>query len=138
MLSFYPKISFILDKFKILLKDSYNNYIENIKKLDTEIKERNFIADDIMNFILKLAKKYKTNINGNLICQLEKEDEFDQIKIIKQIFSLLFNIYEYELNEVDEDEELLSDDNDDNIEIEKFEYSRDENEIEENYCFDEN
>ena len=51
-------------------------YIENIKKPD---HENSYNANDIMNFIIKITKKYKTHINDKLINQLDKEDEANQI-----------------------------------------------------------
>ena len=38
-----------------------------------------------------MAKKYKTDINANLIIQLDKEGEGNQIFIIKKLFYLLFD-----------------------------------------------
>ena len=50
-----------------------------------------YFANDIMNFIIKITKKYKTDINANLIIQLDKEGEGNQIFIIKKLFYLLFD-----------------------------------------------
>ena len=76
----HPKISYFLDKYKILLKDAYNMYIENIKKPDYDNNENSYIANDIMNFIIKITKKYKTDINAKLVNQLDKEDELNLLK----------------------------------------------------------
>ena len=52
-------------------------YIENIKKPDYENNKNSYIANDIMNFIIKITKKYKTDINAKLVNQLDKEDELN-------------------------------------------------------------
>ena len=84
----HTKISYYFDKYKILLKDSYNMYIENIKKPDYDNHENSYIANDIMNFIIKITKKYKININAKLINQLDKEDEVNLIVFLKKLFYL--------------------------------------------------
>lgn len=50
-------------------------YIENIKKPDYDNNENSYISNEIMNFIIKITKKYKTDINAKLVNQLDKEDD---------------------------------------------------------------
>ena len=84
----HQKISYFFYKYKILLKDSYNMHIENIKKHDYDNHENSYITNDIMNFIIKITKKYKININVKLINQLDKEDEVNLIVFLKKLFYL--------------------------------------------------
>ena len=63
-------------------------HIENIKKPDYDNHENSYITNDIMNFIIKITKKYKININVKLINQLDKEDEVNLIVFLKKLFYL--------------------------------------------------
>ena len=38
-----------------------------------------------MNFIIKIIKKYKTNINAELVNQLDKEDELSLLTFFEKI-----------------------------------------------------
>ena len=50
-------------------------YIEKFKKLDYDIHENSYISNDIMNYIIKITKNYKSIVNDKIINQLDKEYE---------------------------------------------------------------
>ena len=65
-----PKFSFFINKYKILIKESYNNYIDYLKNIDIEQNVNNNIANDIINFIYRLINKYKCSIGYKILSQL--------------------------------------------------------------------
>ena len=72
----HPKMSYFCEKYKLLIIEYYNLYINNMKNLnEDQIKEADFIANDIYNFTLKLIEKYKSSLGYKIIAQIEVEEE---------------------------------------------------------------
>ena len=60
-----PKFSYFLEKYKILIKSFYDNYLDNLHSIDDKESTKIFLSNDIMNFILNLTDKYKSNVTYN-------------------------------------------------------------------------
>ena len=86
-----PKFSYFLEKYKILIKSFYDNYLDNLHSIDDEESTKIFLSNDIMNFILNLMDKYKSNITYNIISQLEKEDDLKLFEIINKMLNILYD-----------------------------------------------
>ena len=93
-----------------------------------------------MNFIIKITKKYKTNINAKLVNQLDKEDELDLLTFLKKLFILLFDVQEEDINECDEENNnYINENNDISEEVsDNNDLSEEELEQEDFTYFDEN
>ena len=60
-LDYHPKLSFLIEKYKIYLKNKFDK-IKNSILVKTEKKEEKFsVVNDIFNFISNYNKKYKTD-----------------------------------------------------------------------------
>ena len=63
----HPKISYLLDKLKLVIINKYNEYlIFDNKKINIDVKKYD-IFNDIFNFVKKFSKKYKLNFNFDLL-----------------------------------------------------------------------
>lgn len=83
---FRPKLFFFFEKYKLIIKNSYNKYINKIVNVNETNEESNhFIADDIYRFSLRLIEKYKSTIGSKIISQLNESEE-DELK------QYLFNV----------------------------------------------
>jgi hypothetical protein len=116
----HPKMSYFCEKYKIIITEYYNLYINYMKNINEDkIKEAGFIAKDIYNFTLKLIEKYKSPLGYKIIAQMEVEEEIELKSFLFKMFDILFEIKEDEDLEGDEDDkediieyEHLEDDND--------------------------
>ena len=71
-----------LERYKLLISDNYNNYINN----------STFITKDIYDFILTLVKKYKEEINAKILLQLENDDINHLKDLFFKMLDLIFDI----------------------------------------------
>ena len=87
----HPKISYLLEKLKIMIVNKYNEYLVIENKIKPNSKNKYNIFHDIYQFILRFSKKYKLNFDINLIIQ----DENNTIENLESIFDkLLEDIYD--------------------------------------------
>lgn len=107
-----PKLSFFIDKLKIIILDNYNKYI----KLKTSNKEKifekyNTIFNDIIKFIHQQQDLHKKEICFEILNQLINEDMKDLYEIC---ISILYELYRYEFsnfNDIDNENNLDIDNN---------------------------
>ena len=121
-------MSYFCEKYKILITEYYNLYINYMKNINEDkIKEADFIANDIYNFTLKLIEKYKSSLGYKIIAQIEVEEEMELKSFLFKMFDILFEIKE------DEDLEGDEEDKEDIIEYEHSEADNDSLNWESNY-----
>ena len=121
-------MSYFCEKYKLLIIEYYNLYINYMKNLnEDQIKEADFIANDIYNFTLKLIEKYKSSLGYKIIVQIEVEEEKELKSFLFKMFDILFEIKE------DEDLEGDEEDKEDMIEYEHSEDDNDSLNLESNY-----
>ena len=95
---FHPKISYLIHKYKEYLIKIYEK-IKNCFVNKIEIKHEKFsIINDILTFITNYNKKYRTNIDINIIIQSEEEDFNIIIKVCDYMLDLFLDIYENDLD----------------------------------------
>jgi hypothetical protein len=90
---YHPKISYLINKYKIYLINLYEKIKSNlVNNNSSENNEKFSIIGDILKFVKNYNNKYKTNININLILQ-SSEDEKETInKICNYILDFYFDI----------------------------------------------
>ena len=137
---YHPKLSYLVNQLKIITKEYYDKYIDNLSEIRNEKINSNFIANDIYDFIKKFVTDHKEIFNlDNLIQYLNKDSEnfynlnislldkvgdFDDsiIENIKFAFihkGLLLNSVNIEGNESEECEEIDDGGEDNNLTSEK-------------------
>ena len=130
----HPKISYLLDKLKLVIINKYNDYlIFDNKKINIDVKKYD-IFNDIFNFVKKFSKKYKLNFNFDLLLQLEENSLNDLRKICDNILEEIYDISflsEEEAGE-DENEEEFKENNEEELFEENKEKIEEEKKEEEN------
>ena len=102
---FRPKLSYFFEKYKLIIKYSYNKYINQIVNINENNEESNhFIADDIYKFSLDLIEKYKSTIGVKIISQL---NDYEEEELKKYLFNVLNELYS--LNSEDDIDDLSED-----------------------------
>ena len=83
-----PKLSYFFEKYKLIIKNSYNKYISRIVNINENNEETNhFIAEDIYKFSLNLIEKYKSTIGVKIIFQFH--EFFDHHTLINPFCGML-------------------------------------------------
>ena len=108
----HPKLSFFCEKYKIIIQNAYQTYINNLKDIDDNIEEpiNNYITTDIYNFILKLISKYKSSLSYKIISEINEDDENDLKKFLFKILDLLYGIKNEEYLDDSKNEDLSDSD----------------------------
>ena len=119
---YHPKLSYLIEKYKKFLINTYNKIKESIVNINENKIEKFSIINDIYKFIDQYNEKYKTTINIHNIIQNEGGDESE---IINKVCNYLLTLF-YDYEEEDEDLENENSKNDEDIIIEN---NKNKNEI---------
>ena len=88
----HPKISYLLDKLKMVIINKYNDYlIFDNKEANKEVSKYD-IFEDVFNFVKNFSKKYNLNFNFSLLLQSEENSLKDLSKICDSILDELYDI----------------------------------------------
>ena len=113
----HPKISYLLQKLKLIIVNKYNEYLVYDNKNNNEKISKYDLFKDMYNFTVKFSQKYNMNFDLKILMQAENtlNEELNKIcnKILDEIFDVAFSENEEE------------DDDDDNEKIEEDEEEKD-------------
>ena len=103
----HQKFSYFIEKYKLLIQDYYNRYIDILRKGNNNEENNNdeFITKDIINFSLTLVETYKDTLGISIINNIKNEDELKLKDIIFKIFDLCFKDVDDLKNESEESSE---------------------------------
>ena len=89
--SFHPKISYLVEKLKNFTINGYQIYIESIVNNKEEKYIKYSVIDDILLFISKFKKKYKIDLEPNIIIQEESDISKDIESICQKILDFFYD-----------------------------------------------
>ena len=103
----HPKISYLLDKLKLLTKIQFdklvNSFLLNVDNIEKDFS----VYEDVVNFLKTLKEKYNTKISFDFIKNLENNEEKNlkdiSLKIIEKVLNVNINedLDSENLNEID-------------------------------------
>ena len=78
----HQKISYLLEKLKLLIVNKYNDYLIYAIKINNEKVNKYDLFEDIYNFTVEFSKKYNINFDFNLLIQVENnlKDELKKMQ----------------------------------------------------------
>ena len=90
--AYHPKLSYLVYKYQLFLINIYDKIKESLisKVYNKEVKFS--VIKDIYDFIVKYNKKYKTDLNFNLILQSDDEETNIIYKLADYLLDLFFDI----------------------------------------------
>ena len=88
----HPKISYLLDKLKMVIINKYNDYLIFDNKTGNKEVSKYDIFKDVFNFVKDFSKKYKLNFNFNLLLQSEENSLKDLRRICDSILEEIYDI----------------------------------------------
>ena len=108
----HPKISYLLEKLKLIIVNKYNEYLVYDNKINNEKFSKYDLFKDMYNFTVKFSQKYNMNFDLKILMQTENilNEELGKIcnKILDEIFDVAFS--ENEEEEDDDDNEKIEED----------------------------
>ena len=122
---YHPKLSYLVNQLKIITKEYYDKYIDNLSEIKNEKIKENFIANDIYEFIKKFVDKHNEIFNLDNLIQYLKEDSDNfyklNISLLENVGDLDDNIIENLKFVFTEKGLLLSDINNEDNKLEECE-----------------
>ena len=100
----HPKISYLLEKLKLLIVNKYNDYLIYDNKINDEKVNKYDLFQYIYNFTVEFNKKYNINFDFKLLIQVENNLKDDSKKICDDILEEIFDI-SFNENDIEEEEE---------------------------------
>lgn len=100
---YHPKISFLIDKYKIYLLKIYKKFKSSLVNNQINSKDKFSIVNYILTLFNNINNKYKQKLDFNLILLSEKEE----YEIINKVGDYLLDLF-FDLNiKDDENDEIL-------------------------------
>ena len=108
----HPKISFLISKYEIFLKNIYNKITTSLVNKANEKEEKFSVINDILLFLSKYNKQYKTSLN--FINIIQSTNELNEIidKVTETCLEYIFdNMNISQEHEESKTEEIIIEDN---------------------------
>ena len=118
---YHPKNSYLIYKYKILLKSIYLKIKDSlIKEIEVKKEKKFIIIDNIIKFISDYNYKYKTNLNIHNIIQGDSEEINNINNVCDYLLNLFYGLEKEELENnfnIDENNNQISNDFNENEDL---------------------